>query len=127
MGNCLRELDRFLHILLEERAGAAPVTLSLRYTTAHRLGDHACAGWNPAADQTRLRALSRSRICLLHGGGRVRRPDMPQGRWMTAGWCEPSSARLRRYAMGEMLRPSAHDLAGVGLFYRTLADRIVGA
>ncbi len=127
LGNCLRELDRFLHILIDEAAGSGgPVRLSLGATTAAKLGDHAPPYRDRAADQVRLHALARTRLCLSHGDGRASRPDRRDGDRMTAGWFAPASTTiLRRYAIGERLRPSSGDLVGVSAFYRQLADRIV--
>lgn len=128
LGNCLRELDRFLHVLMDEIAGEGPGRpLSLRHTTANKLGGHAHARWDMAADQTRLNALCRSRTCLFHDDGQVRRPDRPRGRWMTAGWPAPASTTLRRYAVGEPLHLSGADLADTCAFYQRLADRLVRA
>ncbi|MFN3433396.1 MAG: hypothetical protein ACK4ZY_03275 [Sphingomonas sp.] len=127
VGNCLRELDRFLHILIDEAAGpAAPERLSLAATTAAKLGDHAAPYGDRAADQIRLHALARTRLCLSHGDGRANRPDRRDGDRMTAGWFAPASTTvLRRYAIGERLRPSSGDIIGVSAFYRRLADRVV--
>lgn len=130
IGNCMRELDRFLHILIDElideAAGdAAPSRLSLAATTAGKLGHHASPYRDRAADQFRLHALARTRLCLSHGDGRASRPDRRDGDSMTAGWFAPASTALRCYAIGERLRPSGHDLIGISAFYRQLADRIV--
>ncbi len=128
LGNCLRELDRFLHVLMDEIAGGEPIRpLSLHHTTANKLGGHAHARWDMAADQARLNALCRSRTCLFHHDGWVRRPDLPRGRWMTAGWPAPASNTLRRYAVGEHLHLSGADLADTCAFYQHLADRLVRA
>ncbi|MGP7794971.1 hypothetical protein [Sphingomonas sp. CLY1604] len=135
IGNCMRELDRFLHILIDELvedavgdaapASPTPSQLTLAATTAGKLGHHATPYRDRAADQFRLHALARTRLCLSHGDGRANRPDRRDGDRMTAGWFAPASTALRRYAIGERLRPSGHDLIGISAFYRQLADRIV--
>jgi hypothetical protein len=80
-----------------------------------------------AADVVRLRALGRSRACLWHCHGLVRRPDLNGGAWMTAGWSIPASTQLRRYALGEHLTPSGRELIDVSAFYHQLARKVADA
>ena len=121
LGNALRELDRFLHILIDEVAcahGLPPRTE--QRNTANKLEplSHALPG-----SGRRLRALGRSRACLFYTGGVVRRADVPGGAWMTAGW--PLAGELRRFALGQQLSPSAADLADVCRFYDRLGAELV--
>lgn len=126
LGNCLRELDRFLGALLDERRVAPPTRLlTLRPTTAARLADYAGDDWDLDRAQRRLHALGRARSCMFHHGGHVREGDAPQGRWLTAGWYAAGrSPHLRRYPLGALLRPDAADLADIAAFYLALGDRI---
>ena len=126
VGNCLRELDRFLGVLLDVSCLVPrPRLLTLKPDTATRIAVYGADGWDMRPAQRRLRALERSRLCLLHDAGRVGCGDAPQARWLTSGWRDAGSPDLRRYAIGAQLRPSAlhlHDIAG---FYAGLGDRIV--
>lgn len=133
VANCLRELDTFLKGLLDQVAPTAPGR-PRRHNAANRVHDVAYppdrSGASPAilcTDVDRLRALGRSRACLWHCHGLVRRPDQHGGAWMTAGWHAPASTRLRRYAIGERLTPNGTDLIGVGIFYHQLAHKVVDA
>ncbi|MHA0329667.1 hypothetical protein [Sphingomonas melonis] len=126
VGNCLRELDRFLGVLLDVSCLAPrPRLLTLKPDTATRIAVYETDGWDIRPAQRRLRALERSRLCLFHDAGRVGCGDVPQAGWLTSGWRDAGSPDLRRYAIGARLRPSAlhlHDIAG---FYAGLGDRIV--
>ncbi|MBI0474096.1 hypothetical protein D9601_01780 [Sphingomonas sp. MA1305] len=119
IANCLGELDRFLHLLIDEATGHAPAV------TVQRNMANKIAPFSQGTDQRRLRALGRTRACLIHTGGVVSRADERDGRWMTAGWYCPVSEDLQTFPLGAELRPAGRELADIGLFYRMLADRIV--
>lgn len=123
--NCFRELDGFLRLLLDE---LAPEPAPKRRNTANKLGamalDGAPTGGVPAADCARLRAIGRSAACLFHLGGWVRRPDVAAGGWMTAGWPEADGQALRRYELGDRLRPGAADVANVCGFYLRVGEAV---
>lgn len=127
--NALAELDRFLHVLLDEvtRADGRHPTDAQR-NTPNKLRDW--PGGLPArsAGYARLRALGRTRACLFHCGGIVRSGDRPGAEWMTAGWSAGPARpdELRRYALGERLLPSSGDLAQVCDFYDRIARDIMG-
>lgn len=126
IGNCLRELDRFLAVLLDTTStGARPRLLTLKPDTATRMAAYGGDGWDVRPAQFRLRALDRSRMCLLHDAGRVGRGDEPQGRWLTSGWRDAGSHDLRRYAVGTRLRPNARHLHDIAGFYAGLGDRVL--
>ena len=130
IGNGLRELDRFLSVLLDEVALAAGweradlQRLANLRNTANKLG--VIHGWlgRPMHDLPRLRALGRCRDCLFYCNGVVRRGDERRTASMTVGW--PADARGDaagvRLALGENLAVSPADLAWVCAFY----DRIAG-
>ncbi|WP_375270270.1 hypothetical protein [Sphingomonas sp.] len=136
VANCLRELDTFLKGLLDQVAPSPP-DRPRRHNAANRVHDVAYRTPTRAAalpaiailadDVARLRALGRSRACLWHCHGLVRRPDSGGGAWMTAGWHAPASADLRRYALGDHLAPSGRDLIGVGSFYHQLVHKVADA
>jgi hypothetical protein len=124
LGNCLGELDRFLHVLMDEVApglGAAPAPL--QRNAANKLAALGPGVPDLGPTRLRLRALGRSRACLFHCRGVVSRADAPGLRWMTAGWPGPDAA-LRRYDLGEQLSPAAADMADIALFYDRLADQL---
>ena len=124
--NCFRELDGFLRLLLDE---LAPEPAPKRRNTANKLGlmtlDRAPTGII-AADCDRLRAIGRSAACLFHLNGWVRRPDVAAGGWMTAGWPDRDGATLRRYPLGDRLRPGAVDVADVCDFYQRVGEAVRG-
>ncbi len=123
--NCLGELDRFLHILMDETAPALSVAPAPdQRNAANKI---ACLTGEAATtpDRRRLRALGRTRACLWHCHGLVRRPDAPDASWMTAGWPHPRTATLQRYRLGEHLAPAGAELADVSLFYEQLAERLI--
>ncbi|WP_019517703.1 hypothetical protein [Sphingomonas sp. Mn802worker] len=134
VANCLRELDTFLKGVLDVVAPTPPGQ-PRRHNAANRV-DRLLRATAPAptltamrmpgvtTDVDRLRALGRSRACLWHCHGLVRRADRPEVAWMTAGWCAPASTRLRRYGVGERMTPGGPELAGVAAFYHDLAGRI---
>lgn len=103
LGNALRELDQFLRNL------ADVVDI---------------AGDSEAPHRPRLHALSRSRACLFHCEGVVRRPDQRGGGWMTAGW-STSGAALDQIPLGDFLRPTGADLRSICRFYDRLAADLV--
>lgn len=123
--NCFRELDGFLRTLLDE---LAPEPAPKRRNTANKLRamalDGAPTGDTAAADCTRLRAIGRSAACLFHLGGWVRRPDVVAGGWMTAGWPDGDGQVLRRYPLGDRLRPGAVDVADVCGFYQRIGEAV---
>lgn len=129
LANGFRELDGFLRALLDEIEPAPPGPA--RRNTASKLDRMVLAGdvrlgGAAAADCARLRAIGRSAACLLHCGGVVRRPDLAAGRWMTAGWPEAGGDRLRRYPLGDRLRPGGDDVADVCGFFLRIARAIGG-
>lgn len=119
LANGFRELDGFLRLLLDE---VAPVPAARRRNTANRLG----ALETGAADGRRLRAIGRSAACLFHCAGWVRRPDLPAGGWMTAGWPDRDGDDLRRYSLGDRLRPDGGEVADVCAFFLRVGESVRG-
>ena len=133
LANCLRELDRFLHGLLDELgASAGHVVREDQRNTANKLRAYGIpaaratgAGGLVSADEARLRALGRSSACLIHCNGWVRRPDVAGGDTMTVGWREASGPALARYALGTRLAPGAAEIIDVCGFYDRLGNRLL--
>jgi hypothetical protein len=115
IGNGLRELDRFLCLLLDEAMrGVAPLCFdhrgyARRTNAAAKLRDfHKLAGI-AAADEQRLRAIGRVRDCLHHCRGIVHDPALygDLGR----------AARAAPNGGGPRLQIAFDDLAGICNFY----------
>lgn len=128
IGNGLRELDRFLNILIDEvsRRHGLPASPRQR-NTARKLRLLREALGLPHEDDERLLALGRSRDCLYHCGGAARRGDMREPGTMTLGWPEGAgeAGPLRRIPVGGAISLERADLESVGLFYRRMADDLV--
>jgi len=127
IANGLRELDRFLNLLIDEALRAqGQMVFPGQRNTANKLAIYCAAHGRRDDHGARLRALGRSRACLLHCGGRVLRGDRRGAASMTAGWPELPGTQtpLRRFRIGEMLVISAYDLADIGDFYHRLAREI---
>lgn len=118
LGNCLAELDRFLLVLFD---ALGPAERQPGRNAANRLIVHRVPDPSLQEDQWRLRALGRSRACLRYCGGVVRRSDDRFVPWMTAGWTDPQTALLQRYALGSRLAPGSAELIGICQFYDALA------
>ena len=126
VANCLRELDRFLHGLLDELgASAGHVVREDQHNTANKLRDYGVALLGAPADEARLRALGRSSACLIHCNGLVRRPDIAGGSVMTAGWRAAGGDGLRRYPLGARLAPGRAEIIDVCRFYDRLGQRLM--
>jgi len=126
IGNGLRELDRFLNLLIDavSTAEGLPVRPG-QYNTANKLSDYRAAKSLPNHDDGRLRALGRSRDCLFHCGGRVQRGDRRDAMTMTVGW-PGYDASLDRVTVGQDLTVTRGDLDDVCRFYRGIAHDLCG-
>lgn len=134
LGNSLRELDRFLNLLLNEsaalagQAGATQGDFARQHNAANKL-DAVRALWARASakhvgpEHQRLRAIGRVRECLASCGGATHG---------AAVWSDLSMARDGERAPGEAevrlrrLIPTAGDLAPICAFYRGLAQAPAG-
>lgn len=126
IGNGLRELDRFLNLLIDavSTAEGLPVRPG-QHNTANKLSAYRAAKSLPNHDDGRLRALGRSRDCLFHCGGRVRRGDRRGAIMMTVGW-PGYGAPLDRVMVGQDLNVTRGDLDDVCRFYRGIAHDLCG-
>lgn len=124
IGNGLRELDRFLNLLIDavSTAEGLPVRPG-QHNTANKLSAYRAAKSLPNHDDGRLRALGRSRDCLFHCGGRVQRGDRRDAIAMTVGWPARAGcdAPLDRVMIGQDVNVTRGDLDDVCLFYRRIA------
>jgi hypothetical protein len=129
IGNGLRELDRFLNLLIDavSTAEGLPVRPG-QHNTANKLAAYRAAKSLPNHDDERLRALGRSRDCLFHCGGRVRRGDRRDAMTMTVGWPERPGydAPLDHVMVGEVLTVTRGDLDNICRFYRRIARELGG-
>lgn len=122
IGNGLRELDRFLHHLLDAVAhahglGAAPN----QRNSANKLHALREALGRCGDDHARLLALGATRACLFYCDGILRSPAMAAACWTGLGRSSLSAAP----EPGAMLVILPADLQCVGRFYQELADDIV--
>lgn len=128
IGNGLRELDRFLNLLIDEAALARglPAYPGQR-NTANKLRRFRSAADDAGhADLTRLRALGRARDCLFFNNGIVARGDVRGGATMTAPWRgDAPDHPLQSVRVGEALVLTPADLAGICAFYEALAAEII--
>lgn len=133
IGNGLRELDRFLSLLIDEVAALiAPPGLDRacfrrQRNTANKLRTIRSVMALPSPDHDRLLAIGRSRDCLFHCAGIVRRGDSPTARQMTAGWPASKGASSPVFAIGARLTINASDLHGVCRFYRHVGADLLAA
>jgi hypothetical protein len=129
IGNGLRELDRFLNLLIDAVSSAEGLPVRPgQHNTANKLSAYRATKSLPNHDEDRLRALGRSRDCLFHCGGRVRRGDCRDAVAMTVGWPgrAANDAPLDRVMVGQDLTVTRGDLDDVCLFYRRIANDLCG-
>jgi hypothetical protein len=134
LGNHLRELDRFLSVLIDEVAAATDIDagalaqLRTRRNTANKLRTlHAALG-RGSPDHPRLLALGRSRDCLFYCGGMVRRADHRAGSSMTTGWPSHSATShrlLKTSPVGSRLSIDRVDIDDICRFYDRIADELL--
>lgn len=127
IGNGLRELDRFLNLLLDEAALASglPASPGQRNTANKLRRFRAAADGGEDADLIRLRALGRARDCLFYNNGIVARGDVRGGATMSAPWrgAGPDQS-LHSVSVGEALVLTPADLAGICAFYEALGNEV---
>jgi hypothetical protein len=130
IGNGLRELDRFLNVLLDEVAIAAgrPASPAER-NTANKLRALLPEAAQPRGEHARLRALGRARDCLFYCGGVVTRGDAAGSTWLTVGWSDARdrAGPLTRFRVGERLAITGEDVADICHFYLAIATRLTAA
>ncbi|UIJ44199.1 hypothetical protein LZK98_14085 [Sphingomonas cannabina] len=125
IGNGLRELDRFLNILIDEAARRQRLPTAPRQrNTANKLREFRRTMTLPNDDHERLLALGGSRECLFHCDGIARRADAGEAGTMTLGW-PGERGRLRRVLLGNAIVVERADLENIGLFYARLADDLI--
>ncbi|CAN5343911.1 hypothetical protein BH10PSE13_BH10PSE13_19020 [soil metagenome] len=135
-GNRLRELDRFLSILLDETARAlkgtghdapgfgrmrnTPNKLQL-VTTMQRAGTGAMARID-----VRLRAIGRISACLNHCSGVVRAPGMHRDVLLAGGHLGEALAVSRGFSpASDRLRLTPETLDAISSFYRGIGDQLL--
>lgn len=126
-GNGLRELDRFLNLLIDETARIHDIpALPDQRNTAVRLRQLRAVSTVVQDDHDRLIALGRSRYCLFHCNGIARHGDAYDPATMLLGWPDRPGADqpLRRVPLGHRFALGPDNLESVGLFYMRLARTI---
>lgn len=124
IGNGLRELDRFLNLLIDETARSYDVpAFPDQRNTANKLRRLRMTLAIADDDHDRLIALGRSRCSLFYCHGIARHRDADDPAMMTLGWpVRPGTGQpLRRVRLGSRLTLGLSDLESVSLFYRRLA------
>lgn len=133
IGNGLREIDRFLSILIDAVADGLVVdaadrrTLRSQRNTARKLTALRTTLALASPDDAALRAIGRSRACLFHTAGIVRHAGPHSA--PTHGWAHPDAATAvlppARFAIGDRLDVSIADLRRIGRFYDRIADDLL--
>lgn len=127
IGNGLRELDRFLNILLDEVAqhhGLGRAILG-RGTPRRLRGLRGLLGVADA-DHDRLVALGRSRACLFHCSGTVRSGDRRDLATMTLGWPDGGAGTPpRRVPLGVRVSLGRGDIESIAKFYTGIGDELM--
>ncbi|SNS87115.1 hypothetical protein SAMN06295912_12042 [Sphingomonas laterariae] len=130
IANGLRELDRFLSVMIDEIARLTPgnidtTLLARQRNTANKLRALYTAMGRPRSDHDRLRALARSRDCLFYCDGIVSRSDERHGAAMTVGWPGGADTPTTVLHLGEKLEITAEDLAWICCFYDRVATDLM--
>lgn len=126
IGNGLRELDRFLNLLIDALAARHCIGLPRgERNTANKLARLRALLGVPDGDHARLTALGRTRDCLFHCGGHVRRGDARGDGMMTIGWPAAAGGTLLRVAVGGELQPDAAQLLETCGYYREIAAALL--
>ncbi|WP_234149864.1 hypothetical protein [Sphingobium sufflavum] len=155
IGNSLRELDRFLNLLADEvgrtmaRSAADMGAIRREHNTANKIRGLRGRRGLASPDHDRLRALGRSRDCMVHCDGLVKRGDGPDAAYLTLGWtaggwtqgvgtegggsgagCRttgepPAGLPLLRAGVGERIEVTRLSLIDVGEFYLAAAAALV--
>lgn len=129
LANGLRELDRFLSVLLDAVAAAHCPELRVEHlrNTANKLElVHRQLGL-PPPDRARWRAMGRCRACLFFTAGRVRTADSRSGTGLTLAWPDGDAAAARTVPIGELLCVAAADIAWLCRYYDDAARTLVAA
>lgn len=122
IGNGLRELDRFLNLLIDEAACRRHLpTAPGQRNTANKLQEFWSNIGVLSGGHVQLRALGRSRDCLFHCDGIARRADVGSARVMTLGWPDENGL-LQVAPLGSPIIVKPADLQNVRAFYGQLAD-----
>jgi hypothetical protein len=129
VGNGLRELDRFLNLLLDEAAVTIlppdfdHVAFARRHNVASKIGDLYGLAGLAAPDAGRLRAIGRVRACLHHCRGVVHDPLL----WDDLGIAAGKGSESRRHDPAERLAVSFGELGRICAFYAQSGDGLVAA
>jgi len=131
MANRLRELDRFLSILLDDVAGMLTgVPAAPRQDAVRRARADGSAGklrriegmtGTPSDDHARLRAIGRIAARLRHDDRPIHASSLSGDLRLAVG----QSASAACFQAGNRFSLSAEAMGSISLFYRDLGDRLV--
>lgn len=126
IGNGLRELDRFLNLLVDAavRERSEWVTPK-QWNTANKLRGFRQESADTRDEYRRVVALGRSRNSLFHCSGIARHHDRDDPLLMTLGWTGGPGSPLTRVSLGVPIVLSASDFECIGQFYGALAQSVV--
>jgi hypothetical protein len=126
IANGLRELDRFLNLLVDAAfRERGEFDNPNQWNTANKLQRFRRDAVGAEDDIGRLVALGRSRNSLFHCGGVARHQDRDDPRLMTLGWTACPGSPLTRISLGGLIVLGSSDFECVGQFYRGLAESVV--
>jgi hypothetical protein len=126
IGNGLRELDRFLNVLIDEVSLHHGVARLPGRNTARRVRGLRDVLGVPDRDHDRLVALGRSRACLFHCNGTVRNGDTRDAATMTLGWPDGAGGTSpRRVALGRKVSLGRADIESIAKFYSGIGDELM--
>ncbi|KTF70336.1 hypothetical protein ACNFJ7_10890 [Sphingomonas sp. HT-1] len=127
IANGLRELDRFLNILIDEACWRHGFAAQPRQrNTANKLAAFHAQRGQRQNERPRLEALARARDALFHCNGMALRGDRRGGAVLTLGWpAAADAASLATIAVGAAIVVTGGDMASVCGYYRRLADALL--
>lgn len=127
IANGLRELDRFLNLLVDEACWRHGLPAQPRQrNTANKLGSFRAALGLELAERPQLEALARTRDLLFHCNGMALRGDRRGERLLTLGWPgSDDAAALATVAIGSVIIVTGSDMASVCGLYQQLADALM--
>lgn len=124
--NALRELDRFLNLLIDAAAEHAGLRARAgQRHTPNKLSALQSDLGAPGMHHEVLRSIGRVRDCLFHCGGLVRGPDHRHSNVLTLAWRAGSARQRATLAVGDRIDLTAADVLTICALYRRIAAELV--
>ena len=124
--NALRELDRFLNLLVDATAHRAGVATRLdQRHTPNKLAALRRSLGMADQDHDQLLSVGRVRDCLFHCAGLVRRADHRHGQQLTLAWRRSDPHATATVALGGRLALTARDLLAICRLYRRVGTALL--